>query len=270
MNLAEVAVNFAALNVQIETFLLVLTRVSSMFLVAPVFGTRGVPAHFKIGLAFFVSLIAIPSVPPSETAGGLFASPILLLIAVLKEVLVGLVIGYICVLMFSAAQVAGQFVDMQIGFSIVNVVDPQLGFHIPILGSFKNLLVMLLFLGLDGHYGLLTAIIQSFGFVRPGSFVMTDGLLEFFFKSFSAMFLIALKISMPVVAALFLADIGFAVMARTVPQMNIFVVGLPVKLLLGLFMMFLVMPVFIFFFQDVFHLLFRQVDSLLHLLGGQA
>ncbi|WP_018132546.1 flagellar biosynthetic protein FliR [Effusibacillus pohliae] len=261
--------SFDILGGQLGTFLLILVRVASMLMVAPIFGVRGVPAHFKIGLAFFVSLIAWSSVPGMQAQTGLLASPLLLLAAVVKEAAVGLVIGYVCVLIFSAAQLAGQFIDMQIGFSIVNVIDPQTGFHIPILGSFKNLLTILLFLGMDGHFGLLTAVLQSFQFLRPGSFPLSEGLLELLFKAFAVMFLLAVKISMPVVGALFLTDVGFAIMARTVPQMNIFFVGLPVKILLGLLMMILVMPVLAYFLQDLFHLLFRQVDSLLQLLGGR-
>ncbi|MFC4768800.1 flagellar biosynthetic protein FliR [Effusibacillus consociatus] len=261
--------SFGILNMQIELFLLVFTRVSSMFFIAPIFGMRGIPAHFKIGLAFFVSLVAFSSLPGNQLTGDLLQNPGLVMAGILKEALVGVVIGYACVLIFSAVQVAGQFIDIQIGFSIVNVIDPQTGFHVPIMGSFKNLLAILLFLGMDGHFGLISAIIQSFEYLKLGAFVFSDGLLEFFFKAFSTMFLIALKISMPVVAALFITDVGFAIMARTVPQMNIFVVGMPVKILFGLFMMILVMSVFVYFLQDMFHLMFRQVDSLLELLGGR-
>ncbi|WP_172899696.1 flagellar biosynthetic protein FliR, partial [Effusibacillus lacus] len=144
------------------------------------------------------------------------------------------------------------------------------GFHTPIMGSFKNLLAILLFLGMDGHFALLSSVIQSFDFVKPGQLALSDSMLEFMFKAFSAMFLLAVKISMPVVAALLVTDIGFAIIARTVPQMNIFIVGLPVKIFLGLFMLILVMPVFVYFLQDLFHLMFRQVDSLLEVLGGRA
>jgi flagellar biosynthetic protein FliR len=261
--------DFAVPLEQIAKLLLMAVRISGMFLIAPIFGMRGVPVHFKIGLAFFMGLIALPGVPSVQEWSAIFGSPIWLLLMVVKELAVGLVIGYTATLVFSAIQVAGQFIDLQIGFSIVNVMDPQTGFHMPIIGSFKNLLALLLFLGIDGHYGLITAIMQSFQFVPLGGFTFTEGLLEFFFKSFSVMFLLALKISMPVVAALFLADVGFAIMARTVPQMNIFVVGLPVKLLLGFFMLILTMPFLVYFFQDLFFLMFRQVDALLQLLGGR-
>lgn len=254
---------------QIAKLLLIVVRISGMFLIAPVFGMRGVPAHLKIGLAFFAGLIALPGVPSVQEWSAMFGNPVWLLLMVVKELAVGLVIGYTAALIFSAIQVAGQFIDLQIGFSIVNVMDPQTGFHMPIIGSFKNLLALLLFLGINGHYGLITAIMQSFQFVPLGGFAVTEGLLEFFFKSFSFMFLLALKISMPVVAALFLTDVGFAIMARTVPQMNIFVVGLPVKLLMGLLMLFLTMPFLVYFFRDLFFLMFRQVDALLQLLGGR-
>lgn len=254
---------------QIAKLLLIVVRISGMFLIAPIFGMRGVPAQFKIGLAFFAGLIALPGVSAVNDWTGMFGNPLWLLLMVVKELIIGLVIGYGAMLVFSAIQVAGQFIDMQIGFSIVNVIDPQSGFHMPIIGSFKNLLAVLLFLGIDGHYGLITAIMQSFQFVPLGSFSITDGLIEFFFKSFSVMFLLALKISMPVVAALFLTDIGFSIMARTVPQMNIFVVGMPLKILLGFFMMIVTMPILVYFFQDLFLLMFRQVDALLQVLGGR-
>lgn len=255
---------------QVMLLILLLVRVTSFFLLAPVFGMRGVPVMLKIGLAFFVSLTILPMLTANQSLANLLGSPLLLALAAVKEVIVGLLMGYACMLLFSAIQAAGQLIDMQIGFSLVNVIDPQTGIHMPVLGSFKNLLAILLFLGLDGHFALITAIIQSFSFIPAGTFVMSGGLLEFFFKLFSLMILLAVKISMPVVIALFLTDIGFAVLARTVPQMNIFVVGMPLKLLLGFFVMILVMPVLIYFFQDLFHLLFRQVDTLLHIMGDRS
>lgn len=252
---------------QLETLLLIMVRVTGIFVVSPFFGNRQVPALFKIGLSFYLAFLIFVSLAPSAVPsqnmqGGMF------IVSVLKEWIVGLLIGYVSSLVFASIQIAGQIIDTQIGLGISSVIDPQTGFQSPLIGNFQNLLALLLFIGMDGHHGLIAALLQSFQFLPIGEFTLTGTVLDLIFRTFSYMFVLAIKISAPVIAALFLTDVAMAVMAKTVPQMNIFVVGMPAKLIAGLLMLLFAMSGLVLMFNQLFDLMFQDIDHLLRLLGG--
>src|SRR5690625_4678637 len=144
----------------IPGFLLVLCRISAFFLVAPVFTFRGVPNQFKVGIAFFVALLAYTiSSPVVLSFDGYY------MLAILREVLVGALLGFIAYMFFTVVQIAGSFVDLQMGFGIVNVMDPVTGAQSPILGSFKYIIAILLFFSLNGHHYLISAIMDSYQWI---------------------------------------------------------------------------------------------------------
>jgi flagellar biosynthesis protein FliR len=253
----------------VDIFILVLIRMSSFFYVAPVFGFRNVPMMVKTGLMFFTTLILTPIIAETPT-GALFQGLPLadLVLVVLKEFMVGVILGLTATTIFAAIQIGGSFIDLQIGFSMANVVDPMSGISSPLTGQFKYVLAMLLFLGMDGHHGLLTALMQSYQFIPVGGFQMSDHVISFLMQTFSAMFLLGIKVAMPIIAALFLADFGLAMLSRAVPQMNVFVIGMPVKVVVGILMLVVVMPTFVYILRGLFHTMFTQMDTLLRMLGG--
>lgn len=252
-----------------EVFTLVLIRMSGFFLMTPFLGGRNVPAMVKIGLIFTLTILVTPVVATSELVaqyqGIAFAN---LFLIVIKELMVGLTLGLIAAFVFAAVQVGGMFIDMQMGLAMANVFDPATGASTPITGQIKYALTMLLFLGLDGHHGLLTAILQSYTFIPAGGFQITGELTQVVLQTFSMMFVLGIKIAMPVVAALFLTDVGLAILSRAVPQMNVFVVGMPLKIGVGLIMIVLAMPAFIYVLRGLFHTMFQQMDTLLRVMGG--
>lgn len=252
-----------------QVFLLVLVRMSSFFFLTPFFGTRNVPASVKTGLAFLLTIILTPAVAASKMGalylGASFADLVLVL---LKELMVGLTLGLVAAMIFAAIQVGGMFIDLQIGFAMANVFDPMMGTTSPLTGQFKYALAFLLFLGLDGHHGLITAMLQSYNFVPIGAFQVTDNLMGVLMQTFSAMFLLGLKIAIPVIAALFLVDFGFAMLSKAVPQMNVFVLGMSVKTIVGGVMIIVTLPAFVYLLHGMFDAMFNQMDSVLRILGG--
>lgn len=253
----------------VGVFTLVLVRMSAFFFLTPVFGTRNVPMAVKAGLAFFLTLVLTPVVA-STAAGTLYMGYTLseLVVILLKEFMVGAALGLIAAFIFAAVQVGGMFIDLQVGFAMANVFDPMTGTSSPLTGQFKYSLAMLLFLGMDGHHGLLTGLLQSYQFVPAGGFTMTGSVVGTFLETFGLMFLIGLKIAVPIVTALFLTDVGFAILTRAVPQMNVFVLGMSVKLIVGGLMLIVVMPAFVYLLRGMFDTMFTQMDSLLRVLGG--
>lgn len=250
-------------------FLLVLCRISAFFVAAPVFSSKGVPHMFKIGLAFFISVIAYllfgfgKSVAPDETY----------ILFIIREVLIGLLIGFVAQIFFMIAQIAGSFIDMQIGFGIANVIDPLTGMSSPVIGNFKYVFVVLLFLGMNGHHYFIDGIMQSFEWmpIDQNHFFarIADGTVhEIVLSSFTQAFMIAFQISAPLVAALFLTDVALGFLARTAPQFNVFVIGIPFKLLVGLAVLLLVVPSFAYVLQQMFETMFTAMDHLLKAING--
>ena len=154
--------------------------------------------------------------------------------AAVSEVAVGLLLGFCGNIIMAAIETAGYLVDMKIGFGMANVVNPHYGQASPILGIFKYLLVMLIFLGIDGHHILVRALHRSFQLVPAGAAAVPAEWAQIGLGAAAEMFKIALVLSCPVWAATMIVDFGLGVIARTVPQLNVFVVGIPMKTLVGL------------------------------------
>lgn len=243
-------------------FLLVLCRITAFFVAAPVLSSRNVPNTFKIGLAFFISVIVFLTVgfDTRVTADAFY------LLAVLREILAGLLIGFTANLFFMAVQTSGTLMDMQIGFGIANIVDPLTGASAPLLGNLKYMLAILVFLSMNGHHYLLAAIMDSYQWLPLDnalySRIASGGIADFLVRTFADTFRIALQISAPIVVAMVLTDAGLGLLARTAPQYNIFVVGIPVKLLAGLALLVVLIPGFGALFQMLFDQMFRALDRL--------
>lgn len=183
-------------------------------------------------------MMALVSAPLISNTPVLPANELGIFIGVLRELLVGIIIGFITLLTFAVIQLAGRFVDMRMGFAIVNVADPIHGTTLPLMGQYKNILATLIFLSINGHHILIRAVHDSFLIVPPGSIVLTNRALSLIIRKSSDLFLLAFKVALPVIATLFIVDLILGFMARTMPQLHVFVVGLPIKITLGLVILF--------------------------------
>lgn len=231
---------------QIEMFILVLFRVMGMLVASPPFGNKAIPNQVKVALSFLVSLMIFPLIPLPAFSPLTDLLPLLVL--VLKEVLVGLIIGYIARLIFMAVEMAGQLVGVSIGFSIVNVFDPSQGTQVPIVSQLYGIVAVLLFLITGAYQWFFIAILDSFNFIPLVGLSLSGGLMDFMVRATAETFIIAIKLAAPLLATMLFMDIIQGVMARTVPQMNIFVVGYPLKIAMGL----LILGLSIQFFAEYF------------------
>ncbi|MEB3101149.1 flagellar biosynthetic protein FliR [Ferviditalea candida] len=243
----------------LPNFFLILIRITSFFVAAPVFSSRGVPLPFKIGLSFYVSLLIFMSLGEVHPV----AVDVAYILSIVREVLVGLLLGFTAYLFFTVVQVAGSFIDLQMGFGIANVIDPLTGVQSPVFGNLKYMVAILLFLSLNGHHALLRAIMQSYDWIPLDNqlfhHLQDRSIADLLVQSLATMFYLAFQMAAPMVVTMFLVDVALGVLARTAPQFNIFVVGIPVKILVGLVMLTILIPGFLFLFQDLFKNMF---DSL--------
>jgi flagellar biosynthetic protein FliR len=232
----------AILN-SIDIFLLVLTRMSGLFIVAPIFGRRNLPVYFKIGLAFFMAVLLVNTQKVGVTLSynNLWQFSAL----VIREILVGIIIGYVSYIVFTAIYVAGQLIDMQIGFGIVNVIDPISNIQVPITANFYYMMCMLFFLMGNGHHILIRALFDSFTIVPLGTAAFSNALMGDILSIFGNIFSIGFRIAAPVVVTILVTDLALGIMSRAVPQLNVFVVGMPLKIIIGLLVVIITVPAFI-------------------------
>jgi flagellar biosynthetic protein FliR len=229
----------------LSAFLMLMSRLSGLFLSAPVLSSRQLPAMLKVAAVLVISVTMSFTV---SVDSALISGDASLVLAVILEVLVGYTIGWMASLVFGAVQLAGQLIDMQIGFGMVNVIDPQSGIQVPLTGNFIHLLALIVYLNLNGHHYLFEAIQASYVTVPVLGWQVSGGLIGLLVQAAGEIFVIALKVAMPVVIALLISELGMGFIARTVPQMNIFVVGMSLKILIGLMVMFMAMPAILWFF----------------------
>lgn len=220
------------LEVYFYTFFVVFLRVTSFYIVAPVFGGAGVPPMIKIGLGLLTSIILIFTIEPGLFPVVSTLPEILLLIVV--EILVGTLLGYAVSLLFAGLQFAGMLMGYQMGFAVANVLDPTSRERVSIIGQFIFVFGILYFLQLDGHHMLIRALVRSYDMAPPMGVGLTGGTVIIIIGMFTQMFVIGLQIALPIIGTLFLIDVGLGIVAKTVPQMNVFIVGLPLKTLVGL------------------------------------
>ncbi len=223
---------------EIETFIFVFLRVGAIVVTIPIFGSTSAPARVKAGLSLMIAFLIFPFVemvpPPPEILP--------LIVRMLGEVMIGIIIGFAGSLIFAGVQMAGQLVGFQMGFAIVNVFDPVTSSQVSILAQFQYLFAVLLFLALDGHHVYLSAVADSYRLVLPFGFEFSGELARSIAGLAKGLFIIAVKVAAPAVAVLLMVDIGFGLIARTVPQMNILIVGFPVKIAMGLIGIGLALP----------------------------
>lgn len=249
------------LGFSVEGFLLVLARISGLFLSAPIFSSRQMPGQIKIVAVLVLAAMMAYFLP--VTTGLELASPLYMLAAVVLEVLVGYTIGFIAYMLFAGIQLAGQLMDMQMGFAIVNVVDPQSGTQIPLMGNLTQTIALLSYLAVNGHHYLLQAVAQSYQVIPVLGLKMDSGFYQRLFAISAEMFVIALKVAAPLVIAILITDVAMGFIARTVPQMNVFIVGLPLKIMMGLGCLLFMFPVYIWVFDMLFTRFFGYLDGIM-------
>jgi len=238
----------------IEVFLLIFIRMTGLFVIAPIFSRTNIPRYVKIGFSFMLALILVNTISNQNiNISNIYEFAAL----VFREFIVGITLGYVSYAIFTAIYVAGELIDMQMGFGVVNVIDPISNIQVSISSTFYFILCMLIFLLCKGHYVLIRALFRSYEYIPLGQAVFNTGLQDRIVEVFGGVFLIAFKIAAPILAAILITDVALGVISKTVPQLNVFVVGMPLKIFLGLSVLVLTMPLFI----SIVETLIRGMDS---------
>ena len=217
-------------------------RLSAMMAVAPVFSAAGFNVRTRALFAVLIAALVAPSLPPPPVADLMSAAGVLMAI---REIGVGIILGFVVQLAFGAAVFAGQAISMTMGLGFAMAVDPQNGVQVPVLSQLYVILATLLFLSLDGHLVLIAAVVESYQLIPAGATGIPVTSLSAVVALGTLVFAGGILLALPALTSLLLINVAFGIVTRTAPQLNIFAVGFPVTILCGLLIMFMVMPGFI-------------------------
>ena len=251
---------------QIAAFLLVLTRTSGIFFISPFFGSLNIPVQIRAAVAIVMAVVTFPVIVKQTVVT---APDTLLMFAgtIAQELFIGWLIGFIAYVAFAAINMSGKIMDMQVGFSVANVMDPTSGQQSPLIGSFLYNLAIIYFVVANGHHMIIAALIDSFQRIPLDGLIWNASLTNLIADFTAGVFLTGMKIAMPVTFSILMVNVGMGILARTMPQMNIFVIGIPLHLMIGTFMLSMLMPFYILFLDVMFNEMYGNITAALRLIS---
>ncbi|MBU0674040.1 MAG: flagellar biosynthetic protein FliR [Proteobacteria bacterium] len=215
--------------------LIILTRVGPLIFLMPVTGSQGVPVQIKIMISLTTALILVPvvsinpeSIPQTSLGFVILAG---------QEIFLAATLSIFARFVFAAVETAGQMIGVQMGMGMAGTMDPQFGTQTSLVGFFWNLVAILLFLSIDGHHLFFRTLAESYQWIQPGGLHISQATYEGLMRGMAQMFVLAVKIMAPAGAALFFSHVAMGIIAKTVPQIPILIVGLPINLGVGLLFM---------------------------------
>ncbi|OGF99883.1 MAG: flagellar biosynthetic protein FliR [Candidatus Glassbacteria bacterium RIFCSPLOWO2_12_FULL_58_11] len=234
---------------QIEIYSIIFLRVSGIIFTMPFFGSENVPRMVRIGLSLVLTMVIVPTL---DVSGVVLPDNLPMYVVMLfKELLVGLILGFIAQLIFNGIQFAGDLVGFQMGLRIGNIIDPMSEEQVSEIGTLQNMLAVLIYLSLFWDHFLFKALAGSFHVIPIGGVHLEQPLALELVRMSAEVFIIALKLGAPLLAALFLADVAMGFIARTAPQINVFIIGFPVKVGVGMLLLGISLPFFVYVFTKL-------------------
>ena len=231
----------AQLNAWLISFIWPLTRILGLIMLAPVFAHTSVPRRVKIGLGVFIALIIAPTLPPMPDVGLGSWQGLLILV---QQFLIGMAIGFIMRVVFAAVEAAGEIVGLQMGLGFATFFDPQSAGQTLVIAQFFNLLATLLFLAVNAHLLLLGVLAESFRSLPITPQPLAAAGFYTVAGYGTVVFSVGLKLALPLIAILLMTNLALGILTRSAPQLNIFAIGFPITLGVGLIALDVTLPYF--------------------------
>lgn len=250
---------------EVVLFMLVLSRVAGIFAAMPVFGGQTLQVRIKAVVVIMITLVCFPALaitPPSEFPTDAFSLALL----ALSELMVGITLAYITQIIFSAVEFSGQIIGMQMGFTISQILDPTRGGQTQVMSVVQALLATLLFLSLNIHHLFIRTIVDSFSIIPIGGWHLNGEIVSFLVKRTADIFILGVRLAAPVMVALLLTSVAMGIMARAFPQMNIFMISMPLNIGIGLIVLGMTIAVFFHVLEVSFGHLKGHIDTLFRLM----
>lgn len=239
-------------------FLLVMLRMTGMLVFNPILGRRNIPIMVNAVLAFLLAVLLAGQVPAPTQAPTLFV----FFIWGVKELLLGLIAGFLLQMFFSVLVVGGEMVDMQLGLSMAKAFDPGTNASISLSTQYFNILFILVFFLSNGHLTFIQMTAQSFQVLPLGSYLINFDALYTIPLLFSNMLLLAVKLSIPLVVMEIIVTFAVGIIMRIIPQINVFVVSIQFKLLTGMLILMLLVPSITGFMENLYTICIENIQEL--------
>ncbi len=251
---------------KLQLALICLARVAGIFGSMPVFGSGQVPARTKTLLSLLITALIFPVV--EHTLPQYDFTPISLGMVVASEAMLGIMIGFVARIVFTAVEFGGTIVGYQMGFAAANVYDPQNQRQVSLISQFQNVFAILIFLALDVHHIFIRELVDSYRVLPPGLLDFSGGAVLFIMELTSNMFVLAIRFSAPILAVLLLSGLVLGVLSRVFPQLNVFMLSFPINIGLAFIIIGLTMNIVAALLSREFSLLPERFEHLLLLLRG--
>nr|WP_319488396.1 flagellar biosynthetic protein FliR [uncultured Caproiciproducens sp.] len=247
------------MNYDFTLLLFIFMRMSGCIMFNPILGRKNVPVIVKVGLTLMLSVFSYHLVPAQTIESSSF---IILFISLLKELLIGYMVGYVIQLFLSIIQISGENMDMQIGISMSKIYDPQSNVSMPMSASFINTMYILIFFAVNGHLTLIQIFIKLCVMVPYGSLQFEPAMYQQLVSMFSLILVYAVKMSLPVLAVELIAEIAVGLVMRAVPQIDIFVINIQLKVILGFIILIIMVPPLASFLEKLILLMFDNINQI--------
>lgn len=215
-------------DTNIVGFLLLFFRFAALFIAVPIFSHQTIPIVMKTALAFLFTVVFYASMQPIAFEINL----VNILLAVISELLFGLVIGLVLQLAFSVISFGAGLITFAMGFSLASAIDPESGASSPVVDQFMSLMAIMVLFSLNLHHWMLLFIDSSLKHIPLGGFIMTKSMFKYMIQASSNMFVVGFTIAFPIIALSWMSDIIFGMLMKTMPQFNLLVIGTPFKIII--------------------------------------
>jgi len=244
-----ISFTYAELSTFLASFIWPLSRILAFISSAPILSHRSIPTQVKIGFALLLTLIIVPTlqslplIDPGSEIGFLI---------LMQQIVIGLAMGFAMRVIFVAIEMAGEIIGLQMGLGFAIFFDPVNSGQVQLIGRFLGLIALLVFLAIDGHLQMIAILAQSFSILPIGTVGMPSLSFSVLANWGSEIFLLGMKLSLPILTTLLIANLALGILTRAAPQLNIFAVGFPLTLAIGLAMMSLVLPYYLPILEQMF------------------
>lgn len=250
----------AQLNAWLAAYLWPLMRILGVLMVTPLFGHRSTPVRIRIGLGVFITLVLAPTLPPPpeiaiDSWQGLFV--------LVQQILIGISIGFVVRVAFAAIDVAGEIIGLQMGLGFASFFDPQSAGQSLVLARFFNLLAVLVFVTVNGHLLLLDILAGSFHSLPVGATPLANAGFHSVAAFGSTAFAVGLQLALPLIAIMLMTNLALGILTRASPQLNIFAIGFPITLSIGLVALNFSLPYFALQFERLIQTSLETVTATL-------
>ncbi len=253
--------NYLSVEFLLASFL-IFVRIAAMIATAPFFSNQSVPNQIKLFTAIVLTIALFPIIPIYAAVFPMDASILDVLVAIVKEMLVGISMGLVGQMIFAGVQMGGELMSVNMGLSFASVVDPMNQRQSGLLTQLFTFIGILLFLGIGGHSIYIRALAQSFEIVPLGA-AQPVGATFSFLEMAMYIFVVAVQMASPFILVLFLLDVSLAIFARIMPQANIFFLSLPLKVGIGVILLIMVLPYTPAAFQHFFNSMWGYLDQVI-------